>query len=98
MSGSRALHPPARQEIAVFVEFEYPGVAVSVGDIDVACPVEDNIGRLIEMSYIIAWNAHPAKRQKNPALGAQFENDVGADVGGPDVVVGIHSHRMGADE
>src|SRR5262249_36187838 len=63
-----ALHAPAADQDAGFVEFQHPRVSVAVGDVDVAGVVECHIGRLVEMARVISRYSHAAEGEQDPSL------------------------------
>src|SRR5713101_1768828 len=56
LSRPGALHSPAKQFIAVFVELQHPRIPVAIRDIDVAVSIPGNVGWLIEVPYVISGN------------------------------------------
>jgi hypothetical protein len=49
---------------------------------------------LIEVEDIVSGNPHSAERQEHPALGTELEYHMGADIRGPDVVVGVNPYHV----
>ena len=50
------------------------------------------------MQNIIARCSHSAQRQQHAAVRAKLQNQVRTDIRRPNVVLGIHSHRVGSNK
>src|SRR6266487_2202235 len=49
--------PPGENKLAALVEFHHPRIAIAVGDEEISIRGEGDVGRLVEMSFILARHA-----------------------------------------
>ena len=94
LAGALPLLAPFAEVLAVGVAADDAGV-VAVGDVDVAGGGDGHVGRHVEVGLVHGELALRADGQQQLALGGVLLDDVIADVGNPDVALGIDLDVMG---
>ena len=84
-----ALRAPLLEEFPRAVELQHPRVAVSVGDVELAGRRHRHVGRPVELVGLVARPPLLAQRQQQLALGVELHHQMVADVGDPDVALGV---------
>ena len=90
-----ALLAPLLEELAVAVELQHARVAVAVGDVERRRPgsTATSVGRS-KLVGLVARLALLAQRQQQLALGVELHDQVVADVGDPDVALGVDAQPV----
>lgn len=68
LTGSRALHAPAKQFVPVLVELQHTRISIAIFNVDVALSVPRNILRLIEMPHVVSENSHSTENKQSGTM------------------------------
>src|SRR5258706_5006897 len=60
-----SLFPPGENKLAALVEFHHPRITIAVGDEEISIRRKGDVGRLVEMSFILAGYAFFSERHQN---------------------------------
>jgi hypothetical protein len=82
------------ETVAVGIIFEDAGVAVAIGDEEVAIGGEGDVSGAVELRLRFGLFAD-GEIEEDFALGGEFENATTGSVDGPDVALGINSDAVG---
>jgi hypothetical protein len=85
---------PRLDEVPLAIKLDDPRVAVAVRYIDFAGPAERHIGRLVQEPICLSAPVLSAEDEENATRWTQFEDEMIAIVGCPDVVFGIDAQAV----
>jgi len=94
LAGALAWCAPLAETVAVGIIFEDAGVAVAIGDEEVAIGGEGDVGGAVELAFCFGLFAD-GEIEEDFTLGGEFEDAAAGGVDSPDVAFGIDADAVG---